>query len=121
MTGGFWRYYAPLLAYMALIFVSASRARPASLVETPDLLLHGGAYFVLALLAVRAFAKGLAAPASALALWGGWAVAVVYGASDEWHQTHVPGRVGDINDVVYDGVGALLAVAVLKIFWRVKK
>ena len=34
-------------------------------------------------------------------------VAVLYGFSDEWHQTFVPGREGTLRDVAIDAAGAV--------------
>jgi VanZ family protein len=107
-----------LVLYMALIFFVSSRARPASLDEAPDVLLHGGAYFVLALLAVRALARGLVEPAGPAALVGGVAIAILYGASDELHQSLVPERMGSWLDWMYDGLGAALAGVGIGLFWR---
>ena len=39
--------------------------------------------------------------------------AVLYGVSDEWHQSFVPGRSPDARDVLADAAGALVAVLVL--------
>lgn len=105
------------MLYMALIFWVSSRPRPDALDETPDLLLHGGAYFVMALLAVRALARGLREPASVRALVGGVAIAVVYGASDEWHQSFVHERTGSWLDVAFDATGAVASAVVLSLFW----
>ena len=44
--------------------------------------------------------------------------AILYAASDEFHQLFVPGRAGSIRDVVIDGMGAVLGVC---IFVGVKK
>ncbi len=104
---------------MAFIFFVSSRPRPGAFDETPDVVLHAGAYFVMALLAVRAVARGLREPASRRALFGGLAIAVAYGASDEWHQSWVPERVGSWLDLLYDGVGTLLAGVALSLFWCV--
>jgi VanZ family protein len=41
------------------------------------------------------------------------ATAVVFAASDEWHQTFVPGRGGNITDVVIDSSGALFGATML--------
>lgn len=43
--------------------------------------------------------------------WLAWALAVLYAASDEFHQTFVPGRYGTIFDVlIYDNLGAFLSL-----------
>jgi VanZ family protein len=34
-------------------------------------------------------------------------LAVLYGLSDEWHQTFVPGRKGTLRDVTIDALGAV--------------
>jgi VanZ family protein len=36
-------------------------------------------------------------------------LAVVYGVSDEWHQSFVPGRMADAADVAADAAGAVVA------------
>jgi len=38
---------------------------------------------------------------------------ILYAASDEWHQTFVPGRGGTIVDVIIDTTGALLAACLI--------
>lgn len=121
MSVSFWRWWGPLGLYMALVFFVSSRPRPRALDETPDLLLHGAAYFVLALLAVRALGKGLRERVSRAALYGGIAIAIGYGVTDEWHQSHVAGRVGSVVDVLYDGAGALMAGAALVLFWKARE
>jgi VanZ like family len=108
--GAFW---GPVLLYMGLIFWSSSRERPGILSTTPDYLLHGTAYSVLAVLSVRALAKRLFSGLGVSHLLGGIAIAVLYGMSDEWHQLYVPGREGSLRDLLADGVGAALGAAVL--------
>jgi VanZ family protein len=40
-------------------------------------------------------------------------VGILYGISDEIHQTYVPGRTGSVNDVLANGLGLLLAQIIL--------
>lgn len=40
-------------------------------------------------------------------------LAVVYGITDELHQTFVPSRSGNVNDIAVDGFGALTAGVIL--------
>ncbi|MBB6730254.1 VanZ family protein [Cohnella zeiphila] len=42
---------------------------------------------------------------------------VAYGATDEWHQSFVPLRSPDVNDLLHDGIGAAAAVILLWL-WR---
>jgi VanZ family protein len=37
------------------------------------------------------------------------AAAIAYAASDEWHQSFVPGRTATAEDVAIDGIGVALA------------
>lgn len=78
---------------------------------------HFGLYFVLGALYVMALGLGdrpLRAALLAVAL------AALYGVSDEFHQSFVPGRVPDIFDVMVDVAGALTAAGSLLViaWWR---
>lgn len=44
-------------------------------------------------------------------LWS-FVIGTVYAASDEWHQTMVPGREGSIEDVLLDAAGVIVGVLV---------
>lgn len=44
-----------------------------------------------------------------------WGVASVYAATDEFHQLFIPGRSGQVSDVMLDSLGALAGVAVLTV------
>lgn len=49
--------------------------------------------------------------------WLGFAVAVLVGAGDEWHQAMLPGRAAGWDDLAADAIGAALgATALLR--WR---
>lgn len=50
----------------------------------------------------RKFLKGMLLP---------WLIASLYAASDEIHQLFVPGRSGQLSDVILDSAGALAGVA----------
>lgn len=118
-------FYGPWLLFMALLFWASSR--PATDVPTflPDYVLHASAYFLLGVLTVRAFAKGILEPRSVhrpvLLLAGAFGFSLLYGVSDEWHQSFVPGRDAGLRDVVADGVGALVAASTIGVFWRWKQ
>lgn len=47
-----------------------------------------------------------------------WMITVLYAASDEVHQLFVPGRSGQVTDVLIDSVGAAIGVGLAYILWR---
>ena len=72
---------------------------------------HLAAYGALAVALYRGVRRqwpDLARPA--LAAWG---LALLYGLSDEWHQSFVPGRHADPWDLAVDGIGAAAALVAL--------
>ncbi|MFT3784421.1 MAG: VanZ family protein [Nibricoccus sp.] len=76
---------------------------------------HLSEYAVLALLTLRAFTHTLRAPLNRCC-WqtAGLTLLVIvpYAATDEWHQTLVPGRTPAVGDVMIDATGGLLALVV---------
>lgn len=46
-------------------------------------------------------------------LWTAFGLTVLYACTDEFHQLFVPGRAGQITDVLIDSAGALVLTAVL--------
>jgi VanZ family protein len=115
--------WLPLLLWMAIIFaVSHTPKQDIPAFGTWDMLIKKGshflAYFILALLAHWAIAHPGRQP------WGRyiwvWLIAVAYAISDEYHQTFIPGRNGNMSDVVIDSLGALTALLVLAYYekWR---
>ena len=73
---------------------------------------HVIAYAVLGVLWERALrSAGIRKPAA-------WAflIAVIYGLTDEYHQSFVPGRDADVLDLATDAVAAGIAIAI--VLWR---
>jgi VanZ family protein len=60
---------------------------------------------------LRAFARGRLSGVTWTAGLAAIALATMYGVSDEFHQSFVPGRSPDRFDVVADCVGATIGVA----------
>ena len=73
---------------------------------------HMTEYAVLVSLAVAALRRGNIG-GRVSRIWLAFAFAAAFAASDEWHQTFVPGRDGCVRDVLIDTGGALLAA----LFW----
>jgi len=71
-----------------------------------DKLFHAGAYFVMAVFALRAF-RYHTVSLPKLVIYS-LIFCSLYGMSDEWHQSFVPGRMSDVADWAADTVGAIL-------------
>lgn len=67
---------------------------------------HVSEYTLLAILAFRAVAWGSGQLGSRHIILP-WLIAVLYAASDEYHQSFVPSRDGAASDVFFDNTGAL--------------
>lgn len=108
--------WGPAVLVMAIIFIAS--ATPNS--DLPALgawdffAKKGGHMLGYALLAVAIShglnsRKSITRPQFILAV----CLAIVYAASDEWHQKFTPGRHASINDVFIDATGATIGLA----FW----
>jgi VanZ family protein len=108
-----WLAFAPPLAYAAVIFALSSQSRPLPFLPDElllhDKLLHALEYSVLgALLVVSLRLAGLRPrPALVVAVLLG----SLYGATDEIHQSFVPGRDAAVLDWVADTLGVALGAA----------
>jgi len=102
--------WAPVAAYMALIFFLSSQPVLPGSSLTPDWSQHGVAYAGLAVLLLRGFAGGRWAAVGAATVAAAWLAATLYGVSDEFHQSFVPARTPDLRDVIADAVGAAIAL-----------
>lgn len=83
---------------------------PSALQQAVTVVAHLVEYAVLAALLLRAVRPPHSLPSGGLWL-AVWAIAVLYGISDEWHQSFVPHRSAGADDVVVDAVGTLLGLA----------
>ena len=79
---------------------------------------HFLAYLVLGILFAQAFEKNGMALGRA-ALWA-FALSALYAASDEFHQLFIPGRSGEIRDVLIDSAGAATGLVCYWLFAKSK-
>jgi len=103
------RRWAPVAAYMAVIFLLSSVSQVPRAPSGTDKVVHVALYAGLALLVLRALAGRLPGPLVPRHLVLTVAITVGYGATDEFHQGFVPNRSADYRDLLADGFGALLA------------
>lgn len=108
--------WGPVVAYAGLIFFLSSRTAaevPAPPIPHLDKLIHFFEYAVLGALIARALLLGPPRVSRAVAFGVALVVSCAYGASDEWHQSFVPGRFSSGWDLVADSLGAASGIAVV--------
>jgi VanZ family protein len=109
----FLNLWFPLAVYVGFIYFLSSRSRIEWARQFPDVFLHAGEFFVLALLVIRALNGGLLIPMlSRCYLWT-FVLCSHYAMLDEIHQALVPGRVSSMIDFLSDTVGIDLALALV--------
>jgi VanZ family protein len=96
--------WVPVVVWMAGIFVASAQPKLPLQDEVPDFLSHSAAYLVLAVLWCWALAKGR--EASLRTALAAVLASTLYGVTDEWHQSFVPGRHAEARDVRNDAIGA---------------
>lgn len=120
------KYWTPPLLYMALIFaVSSLEQPPLPILEfewfTIDKIYHFIEYAILGGLLAWAFVKAKPPVVPSGLIWSLAAViSILYGASDEWHQTFVPGRLATLADWVADVLGSIAGVLVVYLYYKKK-
>ena len=99
-----------LAGYCLLIFIQSSLPSVNMGPDMPgfDKLLHLAAYTFMAILACRAFATRPRLQSAWALFLAGFVFTLLFGLSDEWHQSFVPARTADVWDWAADGLGALL-------------
>lgn len=103
--------WLPVVAWMAAIYYGAGMASvPGPVSGFSDTFLHASGYAGLALLTLRATAKGRWAGVTLTAILAAFVIAVLHGLTVEWEQMYVPTRMAEWRDVGNDAIGALLGL-----------
>lgn len=111
----FVRYWLPVLVWAGMIFyLSGIPLKGMPGFRLSDKVLHAIEFLPLSFLLLRAFTNSKLKKG---AYWFAMLFAILYGSSDELHQLFVPGRVFDLIDVLFDGLGGVLII----VFSFVKK
>ena len=103
-----------VLAYMAVIFALSSRRPPEAIVGlgVADSWLHLVEYGGLGLLLSNLFWARRGATTWRVLVPLPVLIGSLYGLSDEWHQSFVPGRDASLADVLADALGCWLGATV---------
>ena len=116
MTRSLLTLWSPFLAALAVVFWLSSLSVVPGAHYFWDKLLHMVGYAVLGVLALRAFHGGFEHLRSKQTLYAALAV-ILWGISDEFHQSFVPGRDASSWDVVADALGFGFAALVFATVW----
>ena len=107
------RFWLPVVIWAVVIFLFSARpTRRATQIFWQDFIIKNSAhvfeYGIFTILLYRALKEGgmekKEAGVSSVIL------AVLYGVSDEFHQSFTPGRESTARDVIFDTIGAVLAI-----------
>lgn len=106
--------FLPAIAWMGLIFTLSHQPTlpkvPGMAASLTSILGHFLVYFVLAVVLWWTLGAFELSPSQRILLaFGG---ALLYGFSDEWHQSFVPGRDPSLMDNVIDAIGAATGLAI---------
>lgn len=102
--------WAPAVLYMGLIWALSSihiRGLPISHFPLKDKGIHFVEFAVLGFLVAYAARRTWASRASIRAFGAAVIIAFAWGVLDELHQGFVPGRDGDVYDIIADGLGSI--------------
>lgn len=110
------KYWLPVIAWAGVIFAFSAREVPVtSEIYWQDFILKKTAhiieYGIFALLLYRALRAHETERTRAVIL--SILFASIYGATDEFHQSFIPGREPRVRDVAFDTIGASLSMLVL--------
>lgn len=107
------KFWLPPIVWAGVIFLFSSiPVIPTSEIYWKDFIIkktaHVVEYGIFAALLYRAFKEGRV-PIRNAGLYA-ILIAVIYGATDEIHQSFTPGREPRARDVVFDTIGAIIAI-----------
>lgn len=112
----FFKLWLPVICWAGLIYSLSGIPNLKSDLEFDFLLrkiAHITEYFILTFLLMRAFRHTFRLSMLDLIIYPS-AAAMIYAASDEYHQSFITGRRGDVKDIMIDALGiAALYIAVL--------
>ena len=79
---------------------------------------HFGVYFILGLLV----SNGLrySGVSKHMVIFLALLICILYAISDEFHQLYVPGRSGQVSDVLLDSAGSLVGISLMNAFRRLR-
>lgn len=119
---GSWQRWIPVIVYAAFIFSLSSRSYPTATPCFSTKIFHPIEYAVLGLLLCVALIPVLLRKSASSFAVRVFSLGLLYGASDEFHQSFIPGRTPRVTDVFFwDLPGIALGLAaflLIRQIWR---
>ncbi len=115
----FFRWHLPWLAMMTLIFWLSSipnLSQSVLVFDLSDKLIHFVVFGVLGWLTARGFKHCTLDKIRKRYFVTAAAATIIFAATDEWHQSFVPGRFADVWDWVADTLGILFFIGMYYFF-----
>lgn len=119
MSRKFLLYWLPVISWAILIFIISSISRFPKQLEpafSMDKLAHVIEYAIFGFLLARAFKNSEEINLKKFFRIFAMICVIVYGITDEWHQSFVPYRTASAMDLLYDGIGGMIG----QMFYRNK-
>ena len=110
--------WGPALAWMAVTFYISHQSVVSIPMGAPDYVAHGVSYAGLGVMLMRGLAGGRLAAMSWRLVLVATLIGGLYGVSDEFHQSFIPGRYPSVSDVIADTVGALIGASAAALLGR---
>lgn len=109
----------PMLLCMGTIFFLSHQ--PGENIDLPlfpgfDKIAHLAVYGVLSWTVILAFSAEIRERRKSLVFAAALVIPIIYGISDEYHQSFIAGRSSELGDLVADGLGPLL----VSLIWFLK-
>lgn len=114
----FWGW-VPVPLWTVVIFMASSvpGSELPSLPGQMDKLVHGIVYAILGALVARAIQTTWPAWSAGRIVTAATLFCLLYGASDEFHQSFTPRRTPDWHDALADTIGGLIGAAILTLIF----
>lgn len=111
-----------LIAWAVLIFIASSIPNPPD-AGGGDWKYEAAHVFEYAVLGALAFVvlRGYLAASLVFIAFAAWTLSVLYGMSDEFHQSFVPNRDASWMDVGFDAAGSVLGITATVIIRRLRR
>jgi len=103
--------WGPALVWMAVTFYVSHQPVVVIPLGAPDYVAHGVSYAGLGVMLLRGLAGGRLSAMSWRLVLLATLLGGLYGVTDEFHQSFIPGRDASLSDIIADTVGALIGAS----------